>query len=67
MSLLCPPVLQPRLESCMRAEGRATTGRVTYAGRPPSASTATGYAEVHAQEQARLIEDALNLQYTVPW
>ncbi|KAF8071292.1 ogdh [Scenedesmus sp. PABB004] len=59
--------VQPRLESCMRAEGRATTGRVTYAGRPPSASTATGYGEVHAQEQAQLIGDALSLDYKMPY
>lgn len=66
---LCSPhlSLQPRMESCMRAEGRVTTGRVTYAGRPPSASPSTGYAEVHAQEQARLIEEALNLEYNMPW
>lgn len=59
--------VQPRMESCMRAEGRVTTGRVTFAGRPPSASPSTGYAEVHAQEQARLIEEALNLEYKMPW
>lgn len=55
--------VQPRLESCMRAEGRTTTGRITYAGRDPSASTATGYGEVHAQEQAKLIEHALDVDY----
>lgn len=41
--------VQPRMESCLRAEGRPTTGRITYAGRPPSASTATGFGQVHAQ------------------
>ena len=41
--------IQPRLESCLRAEGRPTTGRITYAGRPPSASTATGFGQGHAQ------------------
>jgi hypothetical protein len=43
------PPPQPRLESCLRAEGRPTTGRITFAGRPPSASTATGFGQVHAQ------------------
>jgi 2-oxoglutarate dehydrogenase E1 component len=66
MYVSCPVAfsfLQPRLESCMRAEGRTTTGRITYAGRDPSASTATGYGEVHAQEQAKLIEHALDVDY----
>jgi hypothetical protein len=45
--------IQPRLESCLRAEGRPTTGRITYAGRPPSASTATGFGQVHAQVRGR--------------
>jgi 2-oxoglutarate dehydrogenase E1 component len=60
--------VQPRLISCMRAEGRdegaaAADGRIKYAGRPPSASTATGFGEVHAQEQARLVSDALDLSF----
>lgn len=37
------------MESCLRADGRSTTGRVTYAGRPPSAATATGFGHVRAQ------------------
>ncbi|MCP2015099.1 2-oxoglutarate dehydrogenase E1 component [Deinococcus sp. HSC-46F16] len=32
---------------------------LTYASRPRAASTAVGYASVHAQEQARVIADAL--------
>lgn len=55
--------IQPRLESCLRAEGRPTTGRVAYAGRPPSASTATGFGQVHAAEQAKLLGEALDLSY----
>lgn len=66
-SMPCLLSLQPRLESCMRAEGRTTTGRITYAGRDPSASTATGYGEVHAQEQARLIEHALDADYKMQY
>ncbi len=41
--------VQPRIDSCLRAEGRSSTGRIPYAGRPPSASTATGFGSVHAQ------------------
>lgn len=46
-------------ESLMDAvpEGR----RVFYIGREESASTAAGYAKVHAVEQADLVEQALNL------
>lgn len=51
----------------MRAEGRSTTGRITFAGRAPSASTATGYGEVHAQEQSKLIGEALDLSYKMPY
>lgn len=60
-----PP--QPRMESCLRAEGRPTSGRITFAGRPPSASTATGFGEVHAQEQAKLISEALDIDYKMPY
>ncbi|ARA93446.1 2-oxoglutarate dehydrogenase E1 component [Rhodothermaceae bacterium RA] len=35
--------------------------RVGYAGRPPSASPATGSAKVHQLEQERLVQDALGL------
>ena len=59
--------IQPRVESCLRAEGHPTTGRISYAGRPPSASTATGFGEVHAQEQAKLIAEALDVEYKMPY
>ncbi len=36
-------------------------GRIKYVGRPPSASTATGYAHVHAQEQAALLRQAVTV------
>lgn len=36
-------------------------GRIRYAGREPSASTATGYGHVHAQEQAQVLQAALTL------
>ena len=59
--------VQPRIESCLKAEGRPTSGRVAYAGRAPSASTATGFGEVHAQEQAKLLGEALDLGYAMPY
>ena len=37
------------------------SGRIKYIGRAPSASTATGFGQVHAQEQAQLVEEALDL------
>jgi 2-oxoglutarate dehydrogenase E1 component len=49
----------PRLKTCMQAEGRTVPHQVPYAGRGPSAATATGFAEVHAREQAQLVADAL--------
>ena len=53
-----PSALLPPL----RSEGRAVPdGRVAYAGRDPSASTATGFGEVHKREQAELIAEALDL------
>ena len=54
---MAPPPLPP-----LRSEGRAVPdGRVAYAGRDPSASTATGFGEVHKREQAELIAEALDL------
>jgi 2-oxoglutarate dehydrogenase E1 component len=38
-------------------------GRIKFAGRPPSASTATGYGRVHEKEQNALVTDALNLSF----
>ncbi len=55
--------VQPRIDTCLRNEGRPSDGRIKYAGRPPSASTATGFGEVHAQEQAKLIKEALDLSF----
>lgn len=49
----------PRVNACIRALGRATTGRLKYSGRAQSAATATGFGEVHTQEQKQLIEQAL--------
>jgi 2-oxoglutarate dehydrogenase E1 component len=54
----------PRLETCLRAEGHQLPPHIPYAGRVTSASTATGYGDIHAQEQAKLISEALDLEFT---
>ncbi|XP_062508583.1 2-oxoglutarate dehydrogenase complex component E1-like [Corticium candelabrum] len=48
--------VQPRLATAL-----AGTRRVTYAGRPPSAATATGNKKHHLEEQKRLIDLALSI------
>lgn len=59
--------VEPRIKTCLAAEGRPVQadngagGYIKYAGRPPSAATATGFGEVHAQEQAALIRTALDV------
>ena len=50
----------PRLQTVLTAEGLPTA--VRYAGRAPSAATATGFGAFHALEQASLLKDALRLQ-----
>ena len=47
-----------RIERCLEEAG-AKPRRALYAGRPASASPATGLAKRHAAEQAALIADAL--------
>ena len=43
--------VSPRLQTAMLSEGRHLHDHIPYAGRGPSASTATGFGSVHAQEQ----------------
>ena len=38
----------PRLKTCMLEEGRSSHHQMPYAGRPPCASTATGFGKVSA-------------------
>lgn len=45
--------IQPRLEPLLPAHVP-----MLYIGRPERASTAEGFAEVHALEQARIVEEA---------
>ena len=51
--------IAPRLKTCLQALGRPQPHQLPYAGRKEAAATATGYAKVHAKEQAQLLEDAL--------
>ncbi|MEW5306228.1 MAG: hypothetical protein WDW36_008709 [Sanguina aurantia] len=53
----------PRIDTCLRNEKRPTDGRIKYAGRAPSASTATGFNEVHKQQQALLATNACDLAF----
>lgn len=51
--------VQPRIQRCMEAERENVPARIAYAGRPTMAATATGFGQVHAAEQAALIDTAL--------
>ncbi|KAL3160716.1 hypothetical protein ABBQ32_010627 [Trebouxia sp. C0010 RCD-2024] len=53
----------PRLETCMRNEDREVPAYVPYSGRPPSASPATGFSDVHKKEQESLCANAMDLDY----
>ena len=52
--------IYPRLDAMLEALGGKAT-RPVYAGREAAASPATGLARVHAEEQTRLVEDALTV------
>ena len=49
--------------SLLKMQGLDAPLVMPYAGRRPSAATATGFGEVHAFEQAELIQHALDLDY----
>lgn len=51
--------IAPRLGTTMRSLGRGTIDDVKYAGRAPSAATATGFFSVHEKEVRELIDKAL--------
>lgn len=53
--------VQPRFQRCLEAVGRNVPLRIEYSGRPPMASTATGFGDVHAREQSELIRKALDV------
>jgi 2-oxoglutarate dehydrogenase E1 component len=51
--------INPRLLTAMKALGRGGIEDIKYAGRAPSAATATGFYSVHVQEQTELVQKAL--------
>ncbi len=52
--------VEPLIEECL-IEAKSKAKRPSYAGRPGSASPATGLAKRHAAEQAALIADAIGI------
>jgi 2-oxoglutarate dehydrogenase E1 component len=53
-----------RIDTCLRELGRNTNGRVLYAGRPPSAATATGFGDFHAREMQTLLDEAMDVSFS---
>ncbi|XP_077216411.1 2-oxoglutarate dehydrogenase, E1 component [Tasmannia lanceolata] len=51
--------IAPRLSTAMKALGRGNMDDIKYSGRAPSAASATGFYQVHQQEQNELIQKAL--------
>lgn len=51
--------IAPRLSTAMRTLGRGTFEDIKYAGRAPSAATATGFYQAHVKEQTELVQKAL--------
>jgi len=48
----------PRVQTCLGAVGKEIPPFIKYSGREVSASTSTGFAAVHASEQAILVDGA---------
>lgn len=58
----------PRLCTALKAVGGGSIEDINYLGRGPSAATATGFYQVHLQEQTELIkksiqQDPINYPY----
>ncbi|VFQ90699.1 unnamed protein product [Cuscuta campestris] len=51
----------PRLCTAMKSLGRGNMDDIKYVGRAPSASTATGFYQVHVKEQSEIVQKALQL------
>ncbi|KAE8682068.1 hypothetical protein F3Y22_tig00111276pilonHSYRG00189 [Hibiscus syriacus] len=51
--------IAPRLATAMTSLGRGTFEDISYVGRAPSASTATGFYSVHVKEQTKLVQKAI--------
>ena len=56
--------IAPRLKTCLSSQNRSSPHQIPYAGRGPSASTATGYPDTHKAEQQKLQKDAMDLSPT---
>ncbi len=52
--------VSPRMDTVLKSLNRPA-GTVFYAGRAPSASTATGFHDMHNKEQLDLIHAALKV------
>ena len=64
LSPLASVVVQPGPSATLPErvlQGWKIPPHIPYAGRGPSASPAAGFASVHAEEQAKLTDDALDL------
>ncbi|RKZ88772.1 MAG: 2-oxoglutarate dehydrogenase E1 component [Candidatus Parabeggiatoa sp. nov. 1] len=53
--------LRTQMDDCL---SDSEVGRLEYAGRPPSASPAVGYLQIHREQRQQLIADALQLSTT---
>ena len=53
--------VEPRLAYILEGLGHKNAAYPLYVGRTASASPATGTGKVHVEEQARLVEEALNV------
>ncbi|KAJ8760315.1 hypothetical protein K2173_011868 [Erythroxylum novogranatense] len=51
--------IAPRLWTAMKALNRGQWEDIKYVGRPPSASTATGFFQAHKYEQSKLLQQAM--------
>lgn len=55
--------VQPRIDNLLSTmpERPGKASRLTFAGRPPSAASATGIKHLHLREMNQLIEEAMNI------
>jgi 2-oxoglutarate dehydrogenase E1 component len=53
--------VQPRIETLLNETEHHNRRHVMYAGRPPSASVATGLKSVHVKEEQELLEEAFSV------
>jgi len=53
--------VQPRIETLLNETEHHNRRHVLYAGRPPSASVATGIKAMHVREEQELLEEAFSV------